>query len=58
MATIGVDVYFHTAVGDNLGRMANVLRTALERSDVVITTGGLGPTPDDVTREAVSEVAP
>jgi nicotinamide-nucleotide amidase len=56
LATIGVDVYFHTAVGDNLTRMAEVLRSALRRSDVVITTGGLGPTPDDVTREAVAEV--
>jgi nicotinamide-nucleotide amidase len=56
LATIGVDVYFHTAVGDNLARMAEVLRIALGRSDVVITTGGLGPTPDDVTRGAVAEV--
>ncbi|MGH2730466.1 MAG: competence/damage-inducible protein A [Actinomycetota bacterium] len=54
LATIGVDVYFHTAVGDNVDRAAAVLSTALDRADVVIVTGGLGPTPDDVTREAVA----
>jgi nicotinamide-nucleotide amidase len=52
----GVNLYFKTAVGDNIERMALVLRQALARSDVVITTGGLGPTVDDVTREAVSQV--
>jgi nicotinamide-nucleotide amidase len=51
---IGVNLYFKTSVGDNAGRMASVLRQALTRSDVVITTGGLGPTVDDVTRDAVS----
>jgi nicotinamide-nucleotide amidase len=49
----GVNLYFKTSVGDNVDRMALILRQALERSDVVITTGGLGPTVDDVTREAV-----
>lgn len=53
LATIGVDVYFHTAVGDNLDRMVKVIDQALERSDCVIITGGLGPTPDDITREGV-----
>ncbi|MDQ3985826.1 MAG: competence/damage-inducible protein A [Actinomycetota bacterium] len=53
LAEIGVNVYFHTVVGDNLDRMTETLRTALERSDCVIVTGGLGPTPDDVTREGV-----
>jgi nicotinamide-nucleotide amidase len=56
LATIGVDVFFHSAVGDNLERMSQVIEGALRRSDVVITTGGLGPTPDDVTREAVAKV--
>jgi nicotinamide-nucleotide amidase len=41
-------------VGDNLGRMTRAIETALGRSDVVILTGGLGPTPDDITREAVA----
>ena len=52
---IGVNLYYKTSVGDNVERMALVLRQALERSDVVITTGGLGPTVDDVTREAVAQ---
>jgi nicotinamide-nucleotide amidase len=54
---IGVNLYFKTSVGDNIERMALVLRQGLERSDVIITTGGLGPTVDDVTREAVSLVS-
>lgn len=54
LATIGVDVFFHTTVGDNLGRMTEVLKSGLDRSDVVIITGGLGPTSDDITREAIS----
>jgi competence/damage-inducible protein CinA-like protein len=51
---VGVNLYLKTSVGDNVERMALVLRQALDRCDVVITTGGLGPTVDDVTREAVS----
>jgi competence/damage-inducible protein CinA-like protein len=57
LASIGVDVYFHTVVGDNLGRMVGTIETALGRADAVIITGGLGPTSDDITREAVAEVA-
>ena len=56
LATIGVDVHFHTVVGDNPERMTATIAAALDRSDAVIITGGLGPTPDDITREAVSEV--
>lgn len=52
---IGLDLYYKTAVGDNRERMAAVLRLALERSDIVLTSGGLGPTVDDVTREAVAD---
>ena len=55
LATIGVDVYFHSVVGDNLRRVAETIRTAADRSDAVIITGGLGPTPDDLTREGVAE---
>ncbi len=51
---IGLDLYFITSAGDNQERVARVIDTALDRSDVVITTGGLGPTVDDVTREAVA----
>ncbi|MBC7255195.1 MAG: CinA family nicotinamide mononucleotide deamidase-related protein, partial [Chloroflexi bacterium] len=54
LTTIGLNLYYTTTVGDNLGRITQVLKQALERSDVVITTGGLGPTVDDVTREAVA----
>jgi nicotinamide-nucleotide amidase len=51
---IGVNLYYKTSVGDNVERMALVLVHALQRSDLVIVTGGLGPTVDDVTREAVA----
>jgi nicotinamide-nucleotide amidase len=54
LARVGVNVYFHTAVGDNLERMTEVIDHARTRSDVVIITGGLGPTPDDITRDAVA----
>jgi nicotinamide-nucleotide amidase len=57
LAEIGVDVLFHDAVGDNHGRIVDVLRTAVARCDAVIVTGGLGPTQDDITREAIAEVA-
>jgi nicotinamide-nucleotide amidase len=52
---IGLDLYYKSTVGDNRERMATVLSIALERSDLVLVSGGLGPTVDDVTREAVSD---
>jgi len=52
---IGLNLYYITSAGDNQERVAGVLNAALNRSDVVITTGGLGPTVDDVTREAVAQ---
>jgi nicotinamide-nucleotide amidase len=54
LAEVGVDLYFRTTVGDNVGRIVDAIRHALTRADVIITTGGLGPTVDDVTREAVA----
>jgi nicotinamide-nucleotide amidase len=57
LASIGIDVYFHTVVGDNLDRMVDTMERAVSRSDAVIITGGLGPTSDDITREAVAAVA-
>jgi nicotinamide-nucleotide amidase len=51
---IGLNLYFKTVVGDNEQRLAAALAIALQRSDVIITTGGLGPTLDDVTRPAVA----
>jgi nicotinamide-nucleotide amidase len=56
LATIGVDVHRHTAVGDNLDRMVEVFAEAARRADAVIVTGGLGPTPDDITREAMAKL--
>jgi nicotinamide-nucleotide amidase len=53
---LGVDLYFVSQVGDNLGRLADAFRRGLKRSDLVITTGGLGPTEDDLTREAIAKV--
>lgn len=55
-AQLGLSVYYQTVVGDNPGRMKETIRTALERSDVVILTGGLGPTEDDLTKEITAEV--
>ena len=51
---IGLNLYYKTVVGDNEVRMAEALLIALKRSDVIITTGGLGPTEDDLTREAIA----
>lgn len=51
---IGLDLYYKTTVGDNEIRITQVLNLALDRSDVVITSGGLGPTADDITRQAVA----
>ncbi len=51
----GVDVFWTASVGDNPGRIALLVRQALERSEIVITTGGLGPTVDDPTRQAVAD---
>jgi len=56
LAEIGVNLIYKTIVGDNAGRMHEIISRALERSDVVITSGGLGPTEDDLTREIVAEV--
>ena len=56
LAANGVASHFHQAVGDNHDRITLALRTALARSDGVIMCGGLGPTQDDITREAIAEV--
>jgi nicotinamide-nucleotide amidase len=54
---IGVSVAFHTTVGDTLADNVLVFRQAAERADVVVVTGGLGPTADDLTRQALADVA-
>jgi len=56
LAAIGVDLLWVTTVGDNPGRMADAIRTALGRADLVLTSGGLGPTADDLTIEVIAEV--
>ncbi|MFO7976126.1 MAG: CinA family nicotinamide mononucleotide deamidase-related protein [Candidatus Hydrogenedentota bacterium] len=56
LAENGINLYQKTTVGDNRGRIVRALETALERADVVLTSGGLGPTEDDVTRECIADV--
>ncbi|HWB89039.1 MAG TPA: competence/damage-inducible protein A [Acidimicrobiia bacterium] len=55
LAEHGLDAHFQQVVGDNLGRVATAIRTAMERADAVVITGGIGPTRDDLTREALCE---
>lgn len=55
-ASLGLECFFQTTVGDNEKRLAMVFKSALERSDIVILTGGLGPTADDLTKEVVANV--
>ena len=54
LAPLGFQVFYHTTVGDNAKRLTAVVHQAVERSDVVIFTGGLGPTDDDLTKETVA----
>ncbi|HEL2402445.1 TPA: competence/damage-inducible protein A [Streptococcus suis] len=53
-AELGIDVYFHTAVGDNEQRLLSVLEVASKRSELVILCGGLGPTEDDLTKQTLA----
>ncbi len=55
LPAIGIDIYYKSVVGDNLDRLTDTIERALQRSDVVIMTGGLGPTEDDLTREAIAQ---
>ena len=54
LAMLGIDLYFASSVGDNFDRLSGVLRLAWQRSELILTTGGLGPTQGDITREAIS----
>jgi nicotinamide-nucleotide amidase len=54
LAALGIDLYFVSQVGDNQGRIVETLQRAWQRSDLIIMTGGLGPTEDDLTRESIS----
>lgn len=55
LAEIGISTHFHTTVNDDLAEMLDVMRIATERADLIIMTGGLGPTADDLTREAIAK---
>lgn len=56
LALLGINCYFHTVVGDNPKRLKEIANQAISRSDVIIVTGGLGPTYDDLTKEVLAEV--
>ena len=55
LSTVGVNVFWHTVVGDNPTRLKEALNIARRRADVIITTGGLGPTYDDLTKQTICE---
>ena len=57
LGDLGIDVRFHSSVGDDLSDQVAALKIAIERSDIVVMTGGLGPTADDLTRQAIAQAA-
>lgn len=56
LAKLGIDCFYRTTVGDNVGRMQEAFKAAFSRADIVICTGGLGPTADDLTMETIAAV--
>ena len=54
LSALGIDLYWQATVGDNLGRLTDELRRAWERADLIVITGGVGPTEDDLTREGIA----
>ena len=56
LAGLGVDLFYKSTVGDNEGRVIDTLRRARDRADLIITSGGLGPTEDDLTKECIAQV--
>ncbi|CAM4237368.1 competence/damage-inducible protein A [Paenibacillus tarimensis] len=56
LANLGIDVYYQTVVGDNASRLQQAVETARSRADLLIFTGGLGPTQDDLTKDALAEM--
>src|SRR3990170_7828687 len=56
LSMLGIDLFWVSQVGDNRGRLLEVLQRAWERSDLILITGGLGPTDDDMTREAIADL--
>lgn len=55
MADFGINMYYHVTVGDNPARLKQCIDNAFSRSDIVLFTGGLGPTEDDLTKETVAD---
>jgi len=55
LSELGINVYYHTVVGDNPERIKRAVGISRERADIIITTGGLGPTYDDITKETIAE---
>ncbi|MCG2963827.1 molybdopterin-binding protein, partial [Escherichia coli] len=53
-AELGINVYYHTVVGDNESRLKEAILTAKKRADLIVFTGGLGPTKDDLTKETIA----
>ena len=56
LAELGINMYNQSVVGDNPARLRTAIREAMERSDIIILTGGLGPTADDITKETVASL--
>ncbi len=56
LAELGIDLFYQTTVGDNESRLADIFQSAFNRADVVVVTGGLGPTQDDLTKETIAKV--
>ena len=56
LALLGIDLYFTSSVGDNYKRLLEVLRLAWQRSEIIVVTGGLGPTQGDITRQAIADL--
>ena len=56
LALLGIDVYHQSCVGDNEQRLMDTFSEGLKRSDIIITTGGLGPTSDDITKEVACKI--
>lgn len=55
LSEIGINVYYHTVVGDNPERLSAAIEVARKRADIIITTGGLGPTYDDLTKQTIAK---
>src|SRR5436309_3306580 len=56
LAGLGIDLYFKSTVGDNESRVIDALSRARDRADLIITSGGIGPTEDDLTKESIAQV--